>query len=99
MSLVTSASHTLEQSLEALQSIQDAGFNAVTAVAEKVPGLPGPLASGATHVTGAWVTSYFQLAERLLAAERQAAENWVGLNNALISPRHRAEKEAPLKAA
>ena len=45
------------------------------------------------------MSSYFQFAERVLTAERHAAENWVGLNNAYISPRRRSEKEAPLKAA
>lgn len=99
MSLVDKSTHTFELSLRALQSVQDAGFNAATAVAEKVPGLPGPVASRAARVSSTWVSSYFQFAERVLTAERHAAENWVGLNNAYISPRRRSEKEAPLKAA
>ncbi len=78
---------------------RDLATCAATAVAEKVPGLPGPIASGATRVTSVWVNSYFRFVESVLAAERRAAENLVGLNSAVISPRLRTPNEAPVQAA
>ena len=54
MSLVDKSTHTFELSLRALQSVQDAGFNAATAVAEKVPGfrVPSPPVQRASAAPG-----------------------------------------------
>jgi hypothetical protein len=98
MSLYDKSSQTLDKTLKSLQAIQDAGFNAAAAVAEKTPGLPGRVASTATRSTNTWVKSYFTIAQRVLSTERHTAEQLMALNKAFLSPRVRVDKDAPLQA-
>jgi hypothetical protein len=99
MSLYEKSTETFEQTFKSLRAIQDAGFNAAAAVAEKTPGLPRRIASTTTRGTNAWVESYFTLAQLVLNTERRAAEQLVVLNKALVFPRPRVEKEQPLQTA
>jgi len=98
MPLYDKTVQTIEQTFKSLKAIQDAGFNAAAAVAEKVPGLPGRVASSTTRGTSAWVESYFTFAQRVLDAERETAEKLASLNKVLVSPRTRAESEESLRA-
>jgi hypothetical protein len=98
MSLYDKSSQTLEQTLKSLRVIQDAGFNAAAAVAEKTPGVPSLVSSAATRGTNTCVKSYFTLAQRVLDAERHTAERMLSLNKAFLSPRLRTDKEVPLQA-
>jgi len=98
MSLYDKSSQTLDKTLKSLQAMQDAGFNAASAVAEKTPGLPGLVASTATRGTNTWVNTYFTIAQRVLSTERHTAEQLLALNKAFISPRVRVDRDAPLQA-
>lgn len=94
MSLVDKSTHTFEQTFKSLQSVQDAGFRAATAVAEWTPGLPGAIATTVARGTSSWVKSYSLLAERALEGRLHTAEQLASLNEAFVSPRRTAEEQA-----
>jgi len=94
MSLVDKRTHTFEQTFKSLRSVQDAGFRAATALAERTPGLPGAIATTVTAGTGFWVKSYSLLAERALEGRLHTAEQLASLNEALVSPRRPVEEQA-----
>lgn len=89
---------TLEQTLESIRAIQDSGFNAAAAVAEKTPGVPSFVLSPATRGSDICVRSYFALAQGVLDAERHTAEQVLSLGKTLLSPRPRGDQEVPLQA-
>jgi hypothetical protein len=98
-SLASKTRSTFEQTFRSLEAVQDAGFKAVVAFAEKMPGLPRFVASAADRTNDAWQTGYFGAAQRVLDIERRAAEQLATVANAIISPRGAADEGVPLQAA
>lgn len=94
MSLVDKSTNTFEQTFQSLQNVQDAGFRAAFAVAERTPGLPGAIATTVARGTSAWVKSYSLFAERALEGRLHTAEQLASLNEAFVSHRRPVEEQA-----